>query len=82
MDPTTLAGYALIYMAAIAGIVVLLLPILLLFLLLLLVTGAIGIVLLAVKTLTVGLIRGIAGLFRSLNDRHLPGNHGGGLVPH
>ena len=82
MDPTTVAGYALIYMAAIAGIVVLLLPILILFLLLLLVTGAVGIVLLAVKTLTVGLIRGITALFTSSRDRHPPGNHDGGLVSH
>ncbi|CAN7535926.1 hypothetical protein [Arthrobacter sp. LjRoot14] len=82
MDPTTLAGYALLYMAAIAGIVVLLLPILILFLLLLLVTGVIGIVLLAVKTLAVGLIRGITALFTSLRDRHRPRSHGDELVPH
>lgn len=82
MDPTTVAGYAVIYMAAIAGIILLLLPILIMFVLLLLVTGAIGIVLLAVKTLVAGLIRGITGLFRSLSDRHRPGSHDGGLVPH
>ncbi|MBP1134692.1 phage-related minor tail protein [Arthrobacter sp. PvP023] len=82
MDPTTLAGYALMYMAAIAGIVVLLLPILILFLLLLLVTGAIGIVLLAVKTLMVGLIRGITALFSSSRDRHRPRSPGDELVPH
>jgi hypothetical protein len=82
VDPTTVAGYALIYMAAIAGIVVLLLPILVLFLLLLLVTGAVGIVLLVLKTLTVGLIRGITALFTSSRRHRRPRSPSDELVPH
>lgn len=82
MDPTTLVGYALIYMAAIAAVVLLLLPILITIFLLLLVAGAIQLVVFLLKVATAGLIRGIAGLFRGYNDRHRPSSHGGGLVPH
>ena len=58
MDPTTAAGYALMYMAAIAVIVVLLLPILVTFFLLLLVAGAVQIVVFLVKVATVSLDQG------------------------
>lgn len=82
MDPTTAAGYALMYMAAIAVIVVLLLPVLVTFFLLLLVAGAIQIVVFLVKVATVSLIRGIIGLFRGSDDGSQPKSHRGGLVPH
>ncbi|WP_104174484.1 hypothetical protein [Arthrobacter sp. Y81] len=82
LDPTTAAGYALMYMAAIAVIVLLLLPILITFLLLLLVAGAIQIVIFLVKVTTVALIRGIVGLFRNPGGPRSPGSHHGGLVPH
>ncbi|MEV7134136.1 hypothetical protein AB0N24_14710 [Arthrobacter sp. NPDC093128] len=82
MDPTTAAGYALMYMAAIAVIVVLLLPVLVTFFLLLLVAGAIQIVVFLVKVATAALIRGVVGLFKNPGDPRRPGSHHGGLVPH
>ena len=82
MDPTTAAGYALLYIAVIAVIVLLLLPILVTFFLLLLVAGAIQAVVFLLKVATVSLIRGIVGLFGGSGDRHRPRGHRGGLVSH
>lgn len=88
MDPTTVVGYALIYMATIAAVVLLLLPIIITVLLLLLVTGAIQLVVFLLKVATVALIRGIVGLFRGSDGPRWPkhdshqSQDGGGLVPH
>jgi len=86
VDPTTVVGYALIYMATIAVVVLLLLPILITGVLLLLVAGAIQLVVYLLKVATAGAIRGIVGLFRNSSDRHRPKSHGGnshgGLLPH
>lgn len=82
MDPTTVVGYAIIYMAAIAVVVLLLLPFLIMLVLLLLLVGAIQLVVFLLKVATVGLIRGIIGLFKGPNSPHRPSVHGGGLVPH
>jgi hypothetical protein len=83
VDPTTVVGYALIYMATIAAVVLLLLPILIMFVLLLLVAGAIQLVVFLLKVATAWLIRGIVGLFRGSNGPRRPKTHdGGGLVPH
>jgi hypothetical protein len=83
VDPTTVVGYALIYMAAIAAVVLLLLPILVMIVVLLLVAGAIQLVVFLLKVATAWLIRGIVGLFRGSNGRRRPKTHdGGGLVPH
>jgi hypothetical protein len=81
-DPTTVAVYALMYFAAIAVIILLLLPILLMFVVLLFTAGAVQAVAVILKVATVGLVRGIAGLFRHPGQRHRPGGHGGRLVPH
>jgi len=82
VDPTTVAGYALIYFAAIAGIILLLLPILVTFVMLLFVAGAIQVVAVLLKAETVGLVRGIVGLFRRPGEPRPPGGHGGRLVSH
>lgn len=86
MDPTTVVGYALIYMATIAAVVLLLLPIIITVVLLLLVTGAIQLVVFLLKVATIGLVRGIIGLSRGSDGPRRPksqdGNDRGGLVPH
>lgn len=82
VDPTTIAEYALIYFAAIAGIILLLLPILITFVLLLFVAGAIQVVAVLLKAATVGLVRGIVGLFRHPGEPRPPRGHGGRLAPH
>jgi len=82
VDPTTAAEYALMYMAAMAAIVLLLLPILVTLFLLLLVAGAIQGVVFLLKIATASLIRGIVGLFRGSGDGPRPKSHGGGLVSH
>ena len=82
MDPTTAAEYALMYMAAMAAIVLLLLPILVTLFLLLLVAGALQAVAYLLKLATVSLVRGVAGLFSGPDHRHRPRSHDGGLVPH
>jgi hypothetical protein len=82
VDPTTVAVYALIYVATMAGIVLLWLPILIAVVVLLLVAGGLQVVLFLLKVATAGLVRGVAGLFRSPSDRRPPPSHGRGLVPH
>ncbi|MDR6506699.1 hypothetical protein [Arthrobacter oryzae] len=82
MDPTTAAGYALMYMAAMAAIVLLLLPILVMLLLLLLVAGALQAVAYLLKLATVSLVRGLVGLFSGSDHGRRPRGHGGGVVTH
>jgi hypothetical protein len=82
VDQTTIAGYALGYIATITAVFILFLPTLIGLALLLLLGGAIQLVILLLKAMTAGIFTSLGRQFRSLAGR-LPRHRGGDeLVPH
>ena len=82
MDQATIVGYAVGYIVTISVIFLMYLPLLIVLVLLLLSAGAVQLVILFLKAMTLGIFRSLARMFRSLADR-LPRRRGGDeLVPH
>jgi hypothetical protein len=82
VDQTTIIAYAVGYVAAIFGIFLLYLPILIGLGLLLLLAGAVSLVVLLLKAVTVGLYWYLARLFKTPTGGLHRGAGGGELLPH
>ena len=82
MDQTTIIGYAIGYIAAMFGVILLYLPLLVSAGLLLLLGGTITLVVFLLRVATLGLYRALVRLFRTLT-RSLHHDAGGReLLPH
>jgi hypothetical protein len=82
MDQATIVGYALGYIATIIAVVLIYLPTLISIALLLLLAGAVQLVILLLKAMTVGAYRSLVRLFSSLAGSLPRGRGGDDLVPH
>jgi hypothetical protein len=82
VDQATIAGYGVGYIVAISVIFLMFLPWLIAFVLLLLSAGAVQLVVLLLKAMTLGAFRGVGRMFRSSADGLPRGRGGDGVVPH
>ena len=82
MDQATIVGYALGYIVTISVIFLMYLPFLIVLVLLLLSAGAVQLLVLLLKAMTLGIFRGVARMFRTLAERLPRGRGGDELVPH
>jgi hypothetical protein len=82
VDQATIVGYAVGYIVAISVVFLMYLPFLIVLVLLLLSAGAVQLVILLLKAMTLGVFRSLATVSRSSPDRLPRGRGGDGLVPH
>lgn len=82
MDQATIVGYAVGYIVAMSVIFLMYLPWLIIFVLLLLSAGAVQLVVLLLKAMTLGAFKGVARMVRGSADGLPRGRGGDGLVPH
>ncbi|MCU1562648.1 MAG: hypothetical protein JWN05_1027 [Arthrobacter sp.] len=82
MDQATIVGYALGYIATIIAVFLIYLPTLISIALLLVLAGAVQLVILLLKAMTVWAYRSLVRLFRSLAGSLPKGRGGDDLVPH